>query len=85
MGDFSDFLLFSGEIRPSMSLLHHAQETMAQLHERVSHGNYPGVSIMRDLSRQHGNLQYSPIVLRLASVFVMARCSPNVFANNWVH
>ncbi|EMB3517666.1 amino acid adenylation domain-containing protein [Escherichia coli] len=62
VGDFSDFLLFSGEIRPSMSLLHHAQETMAQLHERVSHGNYPGVSIMRDLSRQHGNLQYSPIV-----------------------
>ncbi|HFG3752780.1 TPA: amino acid adenylation domain-containing protein [Escherichia coli] len=62
VGDFTDLLLFSGEIRPAISLLHHARETMEQLHERVAHGHYPGVSVMRDLSRQHGSLQYSPVV-----------------------
>ncbi|POT58307.1 amino acid adenylation protein [Citrobacter amalonaticus] len=62
VGDFSDLLLFSGELRPEISLLQHAERTMTQLHELISHGNYSGISIMRDLSRLNGNLQYSPIV-----------------------
>lgn len=62
IGDFSDLLLFSAELRPDEPLLHFCQRTMTQLHEIISHGGYSGVSVMRDLSRLHGSLQYSPIV-----------------------
>lgn len=62
VGDFSDLLLFSAELRPDETLLHYCQRTMAQLHEILGHGGYSGVSVMRDLSRLRGHLQYSPIV-----------------------
>lgn len=62
VGDFSDLLLFSADVHPNQTLLHHCQRTMAQLHTIISHGGYSGVSVMRDLSRLHGQLQYSPIV-----------------------
>ncbi|EKR9889581.1 AMP-binding protein [Salmonella enterica] len=62
VGDFSDLLLFSSELSPEIPLLQHAELTMTQLHELISHRNYSGISIMRDLSRLYGNLQYSPIV-----------------------
>ncbi|HGM5491389.1 TPA: amino acid adenylation domain-containing protein [Serratia fonticola] len=62
VGDFSDLLIFSADLHSDKTLLHHCQRTMAQLHEIISHGGYSGVSVMRDLSRLHGQLQYSPIV-----------------------
>ncbi len=62
VGDFSDLLLFSAELRPDETLLHYCQRTMTQLHEILGHGGYSGVSVMRDLSRLRGHLQYSPIV-----------------------
>ncbi|MTH46801.1 amino acid adenylation domain-containing protein [Intestinirhabdus alba] len=62
VGDFTDLLLFSGELRPERSLLQHCEHTMAQLHELIGHAGYSGISVMRDLSRLHGTLQYSPIV-----------------------
>lgn len=62
VGDFSDLLLFSAEPCPDETLLHYCQRTLAQLHEIVGHGGYSGVSVMRDLSRLRGKLQYSPIV-----------------------
>ncbi len=62
VGDFSDLLLFSAELRPDESLLHYCRHTQAQLHDIVGHGGYSGVSVMRDLSRLRGSLQYSPIV-----------------------
>lgn len=62
VGDFSDLLLFSAELRPEETLLHHCQRTMTQLHEVLGHGGYSGISVMRDLSRLRGQLQYSPIV-----------------------
>lgn len=62
VGDFSDLLLFSADLHSDKTLLHHCQRTMAQLHEIISHGGYSGVSVMRDLSRLRGQLQYSPVV-----------------------
>lgn len=62
IGDFTDLLLFSAELNADESLLDTCHRTMQQLHERLSHGSYSGVNVMRDLSRHHGTLQYSPVV-----------------------
>lgn len=62
IGDFSDLVIFSVELYPQESLLGLCQRTMAQLARLLSHTAYSGVSVMRDLSRHHGCMQFSPIV-----------------------
>ncbi|WP_020376730.1 condensation domain-containing protein [Pantoea sp. A4] len=62
IGDFSEVLLLAVEIRAGESLVAFTQRLMAQLAELISHADYPGVSVARDLSRLHGNVQSTPIV-----------------------
>ncbi|CAQ82973.1 MULTISPECIES: condensation domain-containing protein [Photorhabdus] len=62
VGDFSDLFILSVELQrheSMVTLCHHFADQIALL---LSHRAYPGVSVMRDLSRYHGNMQISPIV-----------------------
>ncbi|MGV7963091.1 condensation domain-containing protein [Photorhabdus tasmaniensis] len=62
VGDFSDLSILSVELQrhePVIALCHRFADQIALL---LSHRTYPGVSVMRDLSRYHGNMQISPIV-----------------------
>ncbi|KAA1179758.1 condensation domain-containing protein [Photorhabdus heterorhabditis] len=62
VGDFSDLFILSVELQryePMITLCRRLADQIALL---LSHCTYPGVSVMRDLSRYHGNMQISPIV-----------------------
>ncbi|MDR6100402.1 amino acid adenylation domain-containing protein [Agrobacterium larrymoorei] len=62
VGEFSNVLMLSVDIHPEdriETLLCRLFERMAEL---LAHQSYPGVSVMRDLSRQRGSMQNSPVV-----------------------
>ncbi|CAI0931887.1 Phenyloxazoline synthase MbtB [Serratia ficaria] len=62
VGDFSNLVLLGVELDHAESLHAFCHRLMAQLAELIEHADYSGVSVMRDLSRLHGNLQPSPVV-----------------------
>ncbi|EOW9246195.1 amino acid adenylation domain-containing protein [Vibrio cholerae] len=62
IGDFSNLLIFSADVGTTQTLLSLCQQTANQLHQLLRHESYSGVSVMRDLSRQQGGVQRSPIV-----------------------
>ncbi|QUG73800.1 amino acid adenylation domain-containing protein [Erwinia sp. E602] len=62
IGDFTNLLIFNAEPDPAASVVQYGQQVMAQLGELISHAAWPGVNVMRDLSRHHGSLQFSPVV-----------------------
>ena len=62
IGDFSNLVLLGVELNPTENLSAFCRRLMTQLAELIEHADYPGVSVMRDLSRLHGSLQPSPVV-----------------------
>lgn len=62
VGDFSNLVLLTVELDPQASIAHFAQRLMVQLAELISHADYEGVSVTRDLSRLHGDVQSTPVV-----------------------
>lgn len=62
VGDFSNLVLLSVELDAQESIAAFAQRLMAQLAELVSYADYEGVSVTRDLSRLHGDVQSTPVV-----------------------
>ncbi|CAI1133578.1 Phenyloxazoline synthase MbtB [Serratia entomophila] len=62
IGDFSNLLLLGIELDHRESLNAFCHRLMAQLATLIEFADYPGVSVMRDLSRLHGSLQPSPVV-----------------------
>ncbi len=62
VGDFSRLMILSVDIAKDDSLLSLARKLSTQLNELISHSDYPGVNVMRDLSRHHRSLQTSPVV-----------------------
>ena len=62
IGDFSNLVLLGVELIPTENLSAFCRRLMTQLAELIEHADYPGVSVMRDLSRLHGSLQPSPVV-----------------------
>lgn len=55
-------MLLGVELNPTENLSAFCRRLMTQLAELIEHADYPGVSVMRDLSRLHGSLQPSPVV-----------------------
>lgn len=55
-------MLLGVELNPTENLSTFCRRLMTQLAELIEHADYPGVSVMRDLSRLHGSLQPSPVV-----------------------
>lgn len=62
VGDFANLTLFSDNCAPNVPLLTLFEQTQHQLMACLEHRHYSGVNVMRDLSRQQGSLQTSPVV-----------------------
>ncbi|EKO3981606.1 amino acid adenylation domain-containing protein [Vibrio fluvialis] len=62
VGDFANLTLFSANCAPNLPLLTLFEQTQHQLMACLEHRHYSGVNVMRDLSRQQGSLQTSPVV-----------------------
>lgn len=62
VGEFSNVLVLGVDIRPRESLERLLRRLFDEMNGRLAHQSYPGVSVMRDLSRLRGGLQSSPVV-----------------------
>ncbi|KPF46035.1 peptide synthetase [Rhizobium sp. AAP43] len=62
VGDFSNILVLRVEIRADDSLTTLAKRLGDEMIDLLGHSAYPGVSVMRDLSRLDGTVQASPVV-----------------------
>ena len=62
VGEFSNVLVLGVDIRPAESLERLLARLVGDMNGLLAHQSYPGVSVMRDLSRLHGGLQTSPVV-----------------------
>ncbi|ENM5771565.1 amino acid adenylation domain-containing protein [Vibrio mimicus] len=62
VGDFANLTLFSANCAPNVPLLNVFEQTQHQLMACLEHRHYSGVNVMRDLSRQQGTMQTSPVV-----------------------
>ncbi|NSX93606.1 amino acid adenylation domain-containing protein [Agrobacterium tumefaciens] len=62
VGEFSNVLVLGVEIRPDESLEALLRRLFNEMNDLLAHQSYPGVSVMRDLSRLRGGLQNSPVV-----------------------
>ncbi len=62
VGEFSNVLVLGVDIRPEETLEALLGRLFDEMNGLLAHQSYPGVSVMRDLSRQRGGLQTSPVV-----------------------
>lgn len=62
VGEFSNVLILSVDLDASDTLGALCQSLGRQMTELLTHSAYPGVNVMRDLSRQRAALQLSPVV-----------------------
>lgn len=62
VGDFSNLLVVGVELRPEDCLATLASRLGEEMIGLLAHCAYPGVSVMRDLSRHRGSVQTSPVV-----------------------
>lgn len=62
VGDFSNILILSVAPPPGETLLSLCKRLASQMVDLLAHCAYPGVSVMRDLSRTRRSLQTAPIV-----------------------
>lgn len=62
VGEFSNVLVLGVDIRSEETLEALLGRLFDEMNGLLAHQSYPGVSVMRDLSRQRGGLQTSPVV-----------------------
>lgn len=88
VGDFVNLVLLNVDFAAANSLGVLCQTLASQMVELLEHCAYPGVNLMRDLSRHHGSPQLSPVVftaaLDLPSGDLFSSCVQRVFGTmNW--
>jgi len=66
IGDFVNLVIIDVDIAAVDSVGALCQNLAVQMAERLEHCHYPGVNLMRDLSRHHGSAQLSPVVFTAA-------------------
>jgi len=66
VGDFVNLMILDVDIAAADSVGALCRSLAAQMIERLEHCHYPGVNLMRDLSRHHGSAQLSPVVFTAA-------------------
>ena len=62
LGDFSEVLIVGIDLDAGRSLLDLCRAVADEVAQVLSHSAYSGISVMRDLSRQHGDVQLAPVV-----------------------
>jgi len=88
VGDFVNLLILDVDLVVADSLGMLCRSLASQMVELLGHCTYPGVNLMRDLSRHHGSPQLSPVVftaaLDLPSGDLFSPCVQRVFGTmNW--
>ncbi len=66
IGEFTNVLILSVDLKKPSNLQELIVGIHDQLIEMIDHSSYPGVNLMRDLSRYHGSAQTAPIVFTAA-------------------
>ncbi|WP_071826629.1 amino acid adenylation domain-containing protein [Xenorhabdus bovienii] len=66
VGDFSNVLILGVDINGAESPADLSQRLGGQLTDLLAHSAYPGVNLMRDLSRHYGATQLTPVVFTAA-------------------
>jgi hypothetical protein len=62
VGEFSNVLILGVDLAAPAKLAELCRDIGRQMVELIAHDAYPGVSVMRDLSRLHGSVQTAPVV-----------------------
>ncbi|MBB4952133.1 hypothetical protein H4S14_000175 [Agrobacterium vitis] len=62
VGEFSNMVILGVDLTQANTLGQLCTQIAGQMMDLLAHSAYPGVSVMRDLSRHHGTMQSSPVV-----------------------
>lgn len=62
VGEFSNVLILGVDLAAATTLAELCRDIGRQMVDLIAHDAYPGVSVMRDLSRLHGSVQTAPVV-----------------------
>lgn len=62
VGDFSNVLILSVDLAAADTLAALCRQVADRMVDLLAHGAYPGVHVMRDLSRNRGGMQTAPVV-----------------------
>lgn len=62
VGEFSNVLILGIDLAAPATLAELCRDIGRQMVELIAHDSYPGVSVMRDLSRQRGGVESAPVV-----------------------
>ncbi|MGX1789556.1 condensation domain-containing protein [Bosea sp. NPDC055332] len=89
VGEFSNVLILGVDLAAATTLAELCRDIGQQMALLIAHDAYPGVSMMRDLSRLHGSVQTAPVVftagLGLSGGELFSETVRRVFgAMNWV-
>lgn len=89
VGEFSNVLILGVDLAAATTLAELCRDIGRQMAELIAHDGYPGVSVMRDLSRLHGSVQTAPVVftagLGISGGELFSETVRRVFgAINWV-
>ncbi|MCP4564755.1 MAG: non-ribosomal peptide synthetase [Bosea sp.] len=89
VGEFSNVLILGVDLATPATLADLCRDIGRQMVELIAHDAYPGVSVMRDLSRLHGSVQTAPVVftagLGLSGGELFSEVVTRVFGPmNWV-
>lgn len=89
VGEFSNVLILGVDLAAAATLVELCRDIGRQMVELIAHDGYPGVSVMRDLSRLHGTVQTASVVftagLGLSGGELFSEAVTRVFGPmNWV-
>lgn len=89
VGEFSNVLILGVDLAAPATLAELCRDIGRQMVDLIAHDAYPGVSVMRDLSRLHGSVQTAPVVftagLGLSGGELFSETVKRVFGPmNWV-
>lgn len=62
VGEFSNMVILGVDLTEADTLGQVCAQIAEQMIDLLAHSAYPGVNVMRDLSRHHGTMQSSPVV-----------------------
>lgn len=62
VGEFSNVMVFGVDLAAAGTLAALCRDLGRQMTELLAHAGYPGVAVMRDLSRSRGGVQTAPVV-----------------------
>ncbi|MDH0562390.1 condensation domain-containing protein [Acinetobacter courvalinii] len=66
IGDFANLVILNVDLKGTTTLAAFCKQIANQMLELLEHSHYPGVNVLRDLSRYQGSAQIAPVVFTAA-------------------